>query len=84
MVERIHVRVMGDQAGVVHEGPERAVPEPRNTTGDSVDTSSHDSKPESPFMNPSRYSFRVSKPSVRVVHVCRINRGDDQQNDALR
>jgi hypothetical protein len=47
VVERIHVRVMSDAAGVVREVPEQAVPEPRNTTGNSVDTSSHDSKPES-------------------------------------
>lgn len=45
VVERIHVKVMSDPYGAVHEDLERAVPEPCNTTGDSVDTSSRDSKP---------------------------------------
>ena len=45
VVERIHVTVMSGPGGVVHETPERAVSETCNTTGDSVDTSSHDSKP---------------------------------------
>jgi len=47
VVERIHVNVMSGPAGVVDEDPKRMVPEPCNTTGDYVDTSSHDSKPES-------------------------------------
>lgn len=45
VVERIHVKVMSDPEDAMHEDPGRAVPEPFDTTGDSVDTSSRDSKP---------------------------------------